>query len=851
MTLWSVAARNTLRNKFRTLMTVAGGAVAILAFLMLRTVLHAWSVGSEYAAKDRLATRDKVSFVIPLPKKYIDQVREIPGVKAATYMNWFGAKLAAYPDEFFANMAMDDNALDVYDEVKVDPAQMAAWNSDKIGAIVGDSLANKFHWKVGDTVVLQGTIFPGDWKFTVDGIYAVPKESAVPRTNFWFHWSYMNDGLPARQKDKIGWIVATINNPSEGPVVSDRIDKLFDDSDTQTTTMSEQALNNSFLGGFSAILQALDLVSIIILVIMMLILGNTIAMGVRERTTEYGVLRALGFQPGHIRSFIVGEALTLSLLSALLGLLLALPLISGMGAWLEENMGQFFPVFRMTPAHGGRGGRAHAGARRAGLAHSRDSRRPDARHRRAAEDRMIPIAYNIRSLTVRRTTTLAAALGLALVVFIFASVMMMSNGIKQVTARAADPSVAIVLRKGSDVELSSGIEESNVNPLIAATPGVAKAANGRPLAVGELLVVVLLDKVGGGFSNVVLRGVPDNVMTFRPTVKIVEGRAATPGTDEAIVGSAIRGRFKGLEIGETFEMRKNRPMKIVGVFEDNGSSFESEIWGDTNVIRSTFGRQGIVSSVRVRLESPAMFDAFKTEVETNRQLNVTAMRDTEFYEKSSHGTALFLSVLGFVIAFFFSIGATIGAMITMHATVAQRQREIGTLRALGFSRFQILFSFLVESIALSLLGGVIGAAASLSAHAGAEADHVDEQRDVVGAVVQVRADAEDHAHGDRHRGRHGHHRRLLPGDSRGADQPGPGHAGRIAGPPPDRDGSADGPITCDDVRRGPGFLPLITSSGQRRGRRTAGRSPIRTASGGAWRGPHSSGRVRWIGGRGS
>jgi putative ABC transport system permease protein len=325
---------------------------------------------------------------------------------------------------------------------------------------------------------------------------------------------------------------------------------------------------------------------------------------------------------------------------------------------------------------------------------------------------MIPIAYNIRSLTVRKTTTLAAALGLALVVFIFASVMMMSNGIKQVSARAADPDVAIVLRKGSDVELSSGIEESNIS-LIGAAPGVAKAANGQPLMVSELLVVVLIGKNSGGFSNVTLRGVPDNVMTFRPTVKIIEGRAATPGTDEAIVGSAIRGRFVGLEVGQSIEMRKNRPLKIVGVFEDNGSAFESEVWGDMSVIRATFGRQGIVSSVRVRLDSPAKFDAFKTDVETNRQLNVTAMRDSEFYEKSSHGTALFLSVLGFIIAFFFSIGAIIGAMITMHATVAQRQREIGTLRALGFSRFQILFSFLLESIALALLGGAIGAGASL------------------------------------------------------------------------------------------------------------------------------------------
>ena len=286
--------------------------------------------------------------MIALPYHYIVEVSNVPGVKSATYMNWFGAKLAAHPDDFFANMGCADNFLEVYDEVKIEPEAVARWKSDKTGALIGDSLATKYGWKVGDTVTLQGTIYPGDWKFTVDGIYKVPAQSSIPRTNFWFHWSYMNDAANVRQKDKIGWIVSRVADVSQGAAVSDRIDKLFDDSDTQTTTMTEQALNNSFLAGFGAILDALDIVSLIILVIMMLILGNTIAMGVRERTTEYGVLRALGFGPGHIRSFIVGEALTLSGLAALLGLGLAVPLISGMGKWLEENMGNFFPVFRLT-----------------------------------------------------------------------------------------------------------------------------------------------------------------------------------------------------------------------------------------------------------------------------------------------------------------------------------------------------------------------------------------------------------------------------------------------------------------------------------------------------------------------
>lgn len=325
---------------------------------------------------------------------------------------------------------------------------------------------------------------------------------------------------------------------------------------------------------------------------------------------------------------------------------------------------------------------------------------------------MIPIAYNVRNLLVRKTTSAAAALGLGLVVFVFASAVMLSNGVKEATRRAVDPRSAIVLRKGSAAEIESGIDATQV-ALVGAAPGVARAPDGRPLVVGELIVLVILDKIGKGPSNVQMRGVPDDVMAFRPSVKIVEGRAARPGSDEAIVGRAIRGRFAGLEVGGGLEMRKNRPIRIVGVFEDGGSSYESEIWADTSVLRATFGREGVLSSVRVRLESEAAFDGFKAAVEGNRELGVSAFREAEFADRQTQGTATLLSALGFVIAFLLSIGAVIGAMITMHATVAERHREIGTLRALGFSRVQVLTSFLVESMTLSLVGGAIGTVASL------------------------------------------------------------------------------------------------------------------------------------------
>ncbi len=325
---------------------------------------------------------------------------------------------------------------------------------------------------------------------------------------------------------------------------------------------------------------------------------------------------------------------------------------------------------------------------------------------------MIPIRYNLRSLAVRKATTLATALGIALVVFVLAAALMLSAGIKRTLATSGSDDVAIVLRKGSDNELGSTIEDAQVG-LVKSMPGV-KVANNVPVGIGEVIVVGAMEKLGAnGVTNVQIRGVPDNVMAFRPSVHIVAGRAPHPGSDEVIVGQRIRGRFKGTDLDQSFEIKKNRPVKVVGAFEDGGSSYESEVWADLDTLKSSYGREGIVSSVRVRLESPAKFDAFQAAVEADKRLGLQAQRELKYYEKQSEGTSLFIGVVGWLIAFFFSIGAMIGATITMYGAVANRQREIGTLRALGFSRWSILVSFILESLVLAIGGGLVGIAASL------------------------------------------------------------------------------------------------------------------------------------------
>jgi len=327
---------------------------------------------------------------------------------------------------------------------------------------------------------------------------------------------------------------------------------------------------------------------------------------------------------------------------------------------------------------------------------------------------MIPIRYNVRSLAVRRATTVATAVGVGLVVFVLASSLMLMTGIRKTLGTTGKVENAIALRMGSDAELGSIVEDATV-PLVLAAPGVRVDEHGKPVGVAEIVVVGAMEKVGAsGVTNVAIRGVPDNAMSFRPEVRIVAGRPARPGSDEALVGARIRGRVRGLDLDQSFELKKNRPVKVVGIFDAGGSSYDSEVWVDRELLAQAYNRMGIVSSVRVRLDSPTKFDAFRAGVENDKRLGLQASRETTFYEKQSEGAAKFIEWLGGIVSVFFAAGAMIGAMITMYGAVANRQREIGTLRALGFSRTSVLTSFLVEAVLLSVIGGAFGAAASLA-----------------------------------------------------------------------------------------------------------------------------------------
>jgi len=327
---------------------------------------------------------------------------------------------------------------------------------------------------------------------------------------------------------------------------------------------------------------------------------------------------------------------------------------------------------------------------------------------------LIPLSYNVRSLFVRKTTTIATALGIGLVVFVLSSSLMLGQGIRNTLVSNGSTNRAIVIRKGSDTEMASGID-SNVVSLIMAAPGVKRGNEGQALGTSDVVVVASLDKEGtdGMISNVLIRGVQPAALLVRPEVRIVEGRPAQPGTDEVIVGQGIRGRFKGTELGASFDLKKNRPVKVVGVFESGGSSLESEVWADIDTVRNSFGRGSSSSSATVVLDSPGAYDGFAAYIENDKQLGLEPMRENVYYDKQSEGTSVFITALGAIIAFFFSVGAMIGAMITMYGAVAQRSKEVGTLRALGFSRGAVLLSFLFESVVLATIGGLLGGIASM------------------------------------------------------------------------------------------------------------------------------------------
>ena len=320
----------------------------------------------------------------------------------------------------------------------------------------------------------------------------------------------------------------------------------------------------------------------------------------------------------------------------------------------------------------------------------------------------IPFSYTFRNLWTRKLTTLLTAAGMALVVFVFATVLMLEEGLRQTLVDTGSYDNVVVIRRSAQTEVQSGVDRAQA-ALVESQPEVAYGMDGQRLVSKEMVVLVNLHKRDTDKpTNVMVRGVGPQALALRPQVRIVAGRAFRPGSSEIVAGRSAAARFRGAALGETLRFGL-REWTVVGTFDAGNSGFDSEIWGDSDQLMQAF-RRPVYSSVLFKLNDSARFDEVKTRLEADQRLTVEAKRETVFYAEQSRALANFIRYLGLTLSIIFSVGAVIGAMITMYASVASRTAEIGTLRALGFRRRSVLAAFLLESVLLGMVGGSIGLA---------------------------------------------------------------------------------------------------------------------------------------------
>ena len=318
----------------------------------------------------------------------------------------------------------------------------------------------------------------------------------------------------------------------------------------------------------------------------------------------------------------------------------------------------------------------------------------------------IPASYSFRNLLTRRLTTFLTATGMALVVFVFASILMLSAGLEKTLVDTGSEDNVIVTRKSANSEVQSGVERQQA-AIVESLPEIATGADGEPLLAKELVVLISLPKRGSDKpANVVIRGVSNSSITLRSQVRLIEGRLPRPGSAEIIAGSSIAKRFKGGGIGESLRFGM-RDWAVVGIFDAGATGFSSEIWGDATQLMQAFHRP-VYSSLTFKLASSSNFQLLKARLDADPRLTLDVRRETQYYRDQSEVMAKFLRILGISLTVIFSLGAVIGAMITMYAAVANRVGEIGTLRALGFQRSHIMSAFLLEAFLLGLTGGITG-----------------------------------------------------------------------------------------------------------------------------------------------
>ncbi len=345
MFFFKMIIRNAFRHPLRSLLTIAGVAVAIIAFGLLRTLVELWYLGAESSSATRLITRNSISLVFSLPISYREKIRQVSGVTDVANANWFGG-IYKTEKNFFPNFAVSGNYLDLYPEFRLAGEERKAFIRDRKGAVAGRKLAEKHGWKLGDQITLKGTIFPGQWEFVLRGIYR-GAERTTDESQFFFHWDYLNETLKRtipRRADQTGIFLIGVKRPEQAAEVAQGVDDRFRNSLAETLTETEKAFQLGFVAMTEAIVVAIQFVSYVVIVIIMVVAANTMAMTARERIAEYATLKTLGFGGLHIGAVVFGESLFIAITGGVVGVILTFPAAQ----WIERELSQFFPVFRVT-----------------------------------------------------------------------------------------------------------------------------------------------------------------------------------------------------------------------------------------------------------------------------------------------------------------------------------------------------------------------------------------------------------------------------------------------------------------------------------------------------------------------
>jgi putative ABC transport system permease protein len=339
MSLFRLTVKNASRAPVRGLLTVVAVAITLVAFVLLRTLSAGWTDRVKQTPNDRVVTRHKIGWSSSMPVRYTDIIRKLPGVVRATGAAWVGLRLPQDETLQFQSVAVDaQDFVDMHYELSAPAERKQAFVANKRGALVAAEFAAEQGWQEGQRLHFRSSTYPGEWEFEISAIVKSTRVGFGQRA-IWFHWDYFNETLPPEARDRIDLVSAQIQNPADGGRLAKDIDIHFDSQNDQTFSQEDKALNTAIVGRFGAMLSAMNVVSLLVLGVVVLILGNTIALSTHERIREFGTLRAMGFLPAHLAGFVLGEAAVLGILGGALGLGLAYPLVQGpLSAYLEGEM---------------------------------------------------------------------------------------------------------------------------------------------------------------------------------------------------------------------------------------------------------------------------------------------------------------------------------------------------------------------------------------------------------------------------------------------------------------------------------------------------------------------------------